>query len=168
MSWEGKGSAMEATMHDVVPPPAFHRSVVRLQCSACGSEANASCNCGKPYIPAAQRVAEYDKANPGRSTRQAAADLGIDQSRVVRARARDAPASGVRSPTPGDQSPPETVTGRDGKTYQAIKPKRPIYEPEPGEDDLIDFIADHFKRLSTQAQVRCAVRLRNIIQGKTS
>ncbi len=87
------------------PLPVFHRSIVRLSCSSCGAEANASCSCGKPYVPVAQRVADYDNANPGRSTRQAAADLGINQSTV--SRARDARAS------------LETVTGRDGKTYPA-------------------------------------------------
>ena len=156
MSWEGKGSAMEATMHDVLPPPAFHRSVVRLQCSACGAEANASCNCGKPYVPAAQRISEYDKANPGKSSRQAAADLGVSKETVRTAR------SG------GNHLPPETVTGRDGKRYPSARPKRATYAPEPGEDDLIDFIVDHFKRLSTQAQVRCGIRLRNIIHGRAS
>jgi transposase len=43
-------------------------------------------NCGQPYTIARQRVAEYDKANPGRSTRQAADDLGVSQSEVQRAR----------------------------------------------------------------------------------
>jgi hypothetical protein len=89
-------------------------AIQRMICTGCGAEANASCNCNVAYIPAAKRVAEYDKVNPGRSTRQAAADLGIDQSRVVRARQQgDAPAS--------------PVTGRDGKTYPA---KRPPQSPE--------------------------------------
>jgi hypothetical protein len=86
------------------------RSLQRLVCTSCGAGAHASCNCGKPYVPAAQRVAEYDKANPGQSTRQAAAELGVDQSTVVRARG-DADAS------------PDTVTGRDGKSYPARKAK---------------------------------------------
>jgi hypothetical protein len=144
------------TQRDLSPPAAFHVSVVRLQCSACGAEANASCNCGVHYVPVQQRVAEYDAASPGRSTRQAAADLGVSHESVRTARS----GSGVNHLTP------ETVTGRDGKNYPAVK--RPIYKPEPGEDDLIDFIIDHFMRLSFQAQTRCALRLKNIIQGKTS
>jgi hypothetical protein len=39
------------------PLPQIQVSVVRLQCSACGAEANASCSCGKPYIPVKQRIA---------------------------------------------------------------------------------------------------------------
>jgi hypothetical protein len=35
---------------------------------------------------AKQRVAEYDKENPGRSTRQAVADLGVSQTAVQNAR----------------------------------------------------------------------------------
>jgi hypothetical protein len=57
-----------------------------------------------------ERVAEYDKANPGRSTRQAAADLGVSNKTVSLAR-------GVTQVTP------DTVTGRDGKTYPAKRPE---------------------------------------------
>ena len=95
-------------------------SIARLQCTKCGAEANASCNCGEPYVPAAIRVAEYDKANPGRSTRAAAADLGISKSAV--SKARDQVSTGGQ------------VIGLDGKTYKA-KGKAPtpkaIAAPEP-------------------------------------
>jgi hypothetical protein len=97
---------------------AFHVSVVRLACSACGAEANASCSCGKPYVPVTQRVADYDKTNPGKSERAAATDLGVSKTAVHEARE-----SG------GHQRPPE-VTGRDGKTYSASKPPvAPILGP---------------------------------------
>jgi hypothetical protein len=93
--------------------PAFVKSIQRMQCTQCGAEANASCNCGVNYKPVQERVREYDEANPGKSTRAAAADLGVDQSTVSRARASsDADAS------------PETVTGRDGKQYPARAQKR--------------------------------------------
>ncbi|MFY9900073.1 MAG: hypothetical protein WAK67_20095 [Xanthobacteraceae bacterium] len=143
------------TQRDLSPPPAIHRAVVQLRCEKCGRETAAACDCCVPYMPVTQRVAEYDEANPGKSTRQAAADLGVSKSAVSEARS-----SGVHERTP------ETVTGRDGKDYPATKPRRPSYTPEPGEDDLIDFIVDHFQRLSIQARVRCATRLRNIMQGK--
>jgi hypothetical protein len=94
-------------------------SLARLQCTKCGAEANATCNCGEAYLPAAMRVAEYDKANPGKSTREAAADLGISNKTVSKAR-------GVTGVTP------ETVTGRDGKTYKA---KREPYQAAPDYDD---------------------------------
>ena len=70
-------------------------SVQRMSCTGCGAEASASCNCGKPYVPAKTRVREYDEENPGRSTRQAAADLGISNKTVSLARN-----SGVTQVTP--------------------------------------------------------------------
>jgi hypothetical protein len=97
------------------PLPAFHRSVVRLACSACGAEANASCNCGKPYVPAGQRAAEAVAANPEKSNRAIAEKIGVDEKTVREARA--------------DQSAPETITGRDGKQYPA-KRKLPSYRPD--------------------------------------
>ena len=106
------------------PPPAIHHSITRMQCSKCGAEANAPCNCGVHYIPVQQRVAEYDQDNPGKSSRQVAADLDVDQSTVVRAR-RDADAS------------PDTVTGSDGKQYPARQYRRPS-APTPVRQDLID------------------------------
>jgi hypothetical protein len=77
-------------------------SVQRMVCTSCGSEANASCNCGVPYKPKALRAAEAIKANPEKSDRAIAAELGIDHKTVGKVR--------------GDNSPPERV-GRDGKTY---------------------------------------------------
>jgi hypothetical protein len=50
-------------------------------------------------VPAWQRVAEYDEANPGKSTRQAGAALGLDNSTVHRARQK----SGVDGATPDDR-----------------------------------------------------------------
>jgi hypothetical protein len=95
---------MTATIHKLSP-----LTIGRLACTSCGAETNAACNCGAPYVPAAQRVKEYDAANPGKSTRAAAADLGISKSAVSKAR---------------DQvSTDGHVTGRDGKQYPAKKPK---------------------------------------------
>jgi hypothetical protein len=39
----------------------YQQSIQRLACTACGAEANASCNCGKPYTPAAERLAHKDE-----------------------------------------------------------------------------------------------------------
>lgn len=98
-------------------------SIARLACTQCGAEANASCNCGKPYLPAAQRIKEYDKANPGKSTRAAAADLGISQPMVVKARNSD-----------DNQLSPANVIGLDGKEYRAKKNQKqktaPVTEEE--------------------------------------
>jgi hypothetical protein len=160
--WEDKtnvrGRAM--TNNPFSPLPAYHRSVVRLSCSACGAEANASCSCGKPYVPISQRVAEYDKANPGKSSRDAGAALGLSHTAVQEARR-----------SPGNQFPPETVTGRDNKTYPAKKPKLPSYIPayqdEPNQDeDLIDQIETLFRQLTRQGQSRCGVLLDRIVRGE--
>ena len=136
-----------------LPPPAFHRSAVRLRCSACGAEASASCSCGQPYTPAAQRAKEYAEANRGASVREIEEKTGVGHGTAQRAKA------GVPDGT-------RETTGRDGKVYRATQPKRPIYEPEPGEGDLIDFIVDHFKRLSRTGQVRCAIQLRKVMRGE--
>jgi hypothetical protein len=93
--------------------PAFVKSIQRMECTKCGAEANASCNCGVTYKPAAERVREYDEANPGKSTRAAAADLGVSKDTVNRAR-------GVSHETPEA----ETVVGLDGKQYPARAEKR--------------------------------------------
>jgi len=142
-----------------LPHPAFQVSVVRLSCSACGAEANASCNCGKPYIPVQQRVAEYDKANPGKSERTAAADLGVSKTAVHEAREA------------GGHHRPPGVTGRDGKQYPARRPL-PSYMPDapPRDDpsadgDLIDQIINLFEQLTRSGRVRCAVQLRKIIDN---
>lgn len=80
-------------------------SLQRIACTKCGIEVNAACNCGKSYDPISQRVADYDATNPGRSTRKAAADLGVSHTAVRKAR-----------DSGGNQFPAE-VTGRDGKQY---------------------------------------------------
>ena len=58
-------------------------------------------------------IAEYDKANPGKSTRQVAEALG-DVSHMAVNRARQN--SGATDVTP------EKVTGADGKSYPASRP----------------------------------------------
>ncbi len=97
------------------------QSIQRLVCTSCGAEANASCNCGKPYVPATERVREYDKANPGKSTRYAAADLGVSNKTVSQVRN-----SGVTQVTP------DTVTGRDNKTYPAKHKNGKTPKPKNG------------------------------------
>lgn len=55
-------------------------SIRRMVCSGCGAEA--SCNCGKPYVPMAERAREAIKANPEKSDRAIAADIGVHHSTV--------------------------------------------------------------------------------------
>lgn len=83
-------------------------SIQRMICTGCGAEANASCNCGKAYMPAKQRAAEAIAANPQKSNRAIAEEIGVNQSTVSRAR------SGVADATPERE-------GRDGKVYRLQK-----------------------------------------------
>jgi hypothetical protein len=88
-------------------------SIQRMVCTGCGAEANASCNCG--FLRGKKRSSgRAIKANPGKSDRAIAAELGIGNKTVSRARN-----SGVSYDTPGligDETPVERV-GRDGKSY---------------------------------------------------
>jgi len=65
----------------------------------------AACDCGVAYVPAGQRAAEAVQKSPEKSNRAIAAEIGVDHKTVAKAR--------------GDNSPPERVTGRDGKSYPA-------------------------------------------------
>lgn len=126
--------------------PAIKISAQRLVCFDCGAETNAICNCGVAYVPkAVERVAAYDQANPGQSTRQAAADLGISKSEVSRAR---------QSPVPSG-TPDTTVIGRDGKSYPATQPPRtrprgtnanPTIEQAP--DVAVKMIGELYQKLN--------------------
>lgn len=82
-------------------------SVQRMVCTGCGSEANATCDCGVSYVAKGVRAAQAIKANPKRSDGAIAADLGVDRSTVSRA----------RSDVVHDAPPDDERTGRDGKSY---------------------------------------------------
>lgn len=100
-------------------------SVQQMVCTACGSEANASCNCGKPYVPKKQRAAEAIKANSRRSNADIAEELGVSDMTVKRARDE-------LGPTYVD---PERE-GRDGKVYHL--PTMPIrLTPTPTRASLL-------------------------------
>src|SRR3972149_1037285 len=79
--WLGKNRGQQMRHQSVI-----EISVQRLSCTACGAEANASCDCGKPYVPARQRAKEAIEANPQKSNRAIAADEGIALGTVNNAR----------------------------------------------------------------------------------
>lgn len=85
----------------MMPNTVIQFAVQRLACSACGAEANASCNCGKPYIPAKQRAVEAVKANPQKSDRAIAADIGVAPNTVRAARDTTAQSCAVDEPRVG-------------------------------------------------------------------
>lgn len=94
---------------DHLPPPAIVETLTRYECPKCGN----NCQCGVPYVPKTIRAAEAIKASPEKSNRVIAEEIGVDHKTVGKARA-DLEAR-------GDYSPPEFITGRDGKSYPATK-----------------------------------------------
>jgi hypothetical protein len=56
-------------------------------CSKCGAKARPRCTCGVAYIPAAEFAVRAVKANPQKSDRAIAAELGIAPNTVRKARA---------------------------------------------------------------------------------
>lgn len=102
----------------------IRRAVTRLQCTSCGAEAVGACDCGKPYMPASVRAVEAIKANPEKSSRAIAEEIGVSRKTVDRARE-----------STGTDGPVERV-GLDGKTRRM--PQRPVEEPEPGVEADID------------------------------
>lgn len=97
---------MTAEIHQLKPKPI----AVNWMCSACGTDA--SCNCGAPLMSKAQRAAEAVAANPAKSDRAIAEEIGVSAPTVGKARRE----SGVNNFTPDDD---ETRTGLDGKQYPA-------------------------------------------------
>jgi hypothetical protein len=97
------------------PIPAIKYSIRRMQCTACGAEANASCNCGKPYVPK-EAAKEAIKANPEKSNRTIAGEIGTSEKTVRKA----------RTELGAEGSAPER-RGADGKTY-------PVKKPDPLEE----------------------------------
>jgi hypothetical protein len=146
-------------------PPAIKISVTQLQCSACGAETHAKCNCGKPYLPKLQRAAEAVAAHPEKSDRAIAADIGVSHTTVQQARqlATDLPVD-------------EPRTGKDGKTRklpsyipdaERVRQNPGVLPTDPMQDaDLTEQIVDLFQKLTRTAQVRCAMKLRKIMRGE--
>jgi hypothetical protein len=80
--------------------------MARIECTACGATADAACECGVAYVPAGVRAAKAIADNPEKSNRAIAAEIGVSEPTVRRARG-------------ASDDAPETVTGRDGKSYPA-------------------------------------------------
>lgn len=62
-------------------------SVQRMVCTGCGSEANATCNCGVSYVPKRvqrERVAKAIEENPDRTVREISEETGVPKSTVHR------------------------------------------------------------------------------------
>jgi hypothetical protein len=94
-----------------------------MACSACGVTMDAACDCGAPYMPVAQRAAEAIKANPTKSDRAIAKELGVSHMSVKRAR---------ETVTDVTVDEPQPRVGLDGKSRRMpVKPPIPDDEERP-------------------------------------
>ena len=124
-------------------------SIQRMVCTACGAEANASCNCGVAYQPKAVRAAEAVKANPEKSDRAIAKDIGASPTTVGKAR---------EELSSGGQLEEAPRVGIDGKVRKARKMPEKKEEPEEEEDTeytgdkLIAWLRDQNKILRRHAE----------------
>jgi hypothetical protein len=99
-------------------------SIRGLRCSACNATTSASCDCGAAYVPAGDIAVTAIVANPEKSDRAIAAEIGVNKNTVARARAK----------TTGPNGPIEKRTGKDGKKRRVPDPK----EAKPKVDRITD------------------------------
>jgi hypothetical protein len=109
----------------------LHQAAANLECSKCGATAEAACNCGAPYIPAGELAAKAVAANPGKSDRVIAAEIGVSQRTISRARKRVEPNGSTQK-----------RVGKDGKSYKARKPTKPKAQPEDSDNNLKAHISE--------------------------
>jgi hypothetical protein len=87
-----------------------------LRCRKCGVEAKCACGCGVPYLPVIpdwmkerapplERAANAIVADPGRSDRSIADELGINRRTVAKARKSAGVAHAPRDAPPDEKSP---------------------------------------------------------------
>jgi hypothetical protein len=102
-------------------------SIQRMVCTGCGAEANASCNCGMDYKPKSVRAAEAVKANPEKSDRAIAKEIGASPTTVGKAR--------EQLSTTGQLEDGPRI-GLDKKTRkQPAKKANPAKAPDPQEEE---------------------------------
>lgn len=105
----------------------------RLACVRCGTTIDAPCGCGLmyEYVKPAKRAALAIAITPEKSDRAIAADIGVSQPTVSRAR-KHATETNV---SVADVGEPAKRTGRDGKARKPPKPKvtkpKPTPKPKP-------------------------------------
>lgn len=111
-----------------------------LECSKCGKTAAAPCGCDSPYLTPFERATKAIEADSDRSNSAIAADLGIAEATVRRA--REAGSSKNEREEDGSSGSAKKRTGKDGKKYPAkkrkkAKAKKPATrrKPPPEEED---------------------------------
>jgi hypothetical protein len=138
-------------MNRLLDPPAIIRQVQSetMECTACGASADATvhatCNCKAGFKSKMQLATKYAEQNPTASVREIAERTGVGVATAHEAKA------GVRHRTP------ETVTGRDGKSYPATKPHTD--EPQVAPDltaqarKHLDKIVDLLRRMDQRERL---------------
>jgi hypothetical protein len=86
MSFQTTGDLCMAATNMVVAFQQPNPTPAKICCSACGVSADAACDCGAPYLPVGQRAAEAIARNPEKSDRAIAAEIGVGNKTVSRAR----------------------------------------------------------------------------------
>jgi hypothetical protein len=93
-----------------------------LSCTKCGAAAEATCDCGSPYVPARERAAKAVAENPQKSNRAIADEVGVSYETVRRAReTTDTPVS------------VDERIGLDGKVRRL-----PVRDYEPDVEDEVE------------------------------
>jgi len=106
---------------------------VKMQCSGCGAEAKAACDCGVPYIPVSIRAAKAIYEHPEKSNRVIARELKIGPASVDRAR---------KLAVASREATGEKRIGKDGKRYKPTKPKPKMIVHEPIDLDTLEYNYD--------------------------
>lgn len=81
----------------------------RMECSSCGAEGTAGCDCGAPYVQPIDRAAEIAENDPGITIRALAKAAGVSHATAQRAKvvSGDTPNKRkVKSTTPPDDEMP--------------------------------------------------------------
>lgn len=122
-----------------------------FMCSSCGVDAG--CNCGAPLVSKAERAAAAIAANPGKSDRAIASEIGSSPTTVGKARSQlssggqlnDHPAHGFLDAWNAEiDRQEETRVGKDGKERRMPTKKVPDQNKEVNEfcNEALEFIAD--------------------------
>lgn len=120
----------------------MRRAATKLQCSKCGATADAQCGCGVSYLPAGSRAAAAVAADPGKSNRALADDLGVSRETVRRARK-----------STGTNVPVGKRKGKDGKTRRmpvraAAPVSDPVKEINAFHREVVGFVHDFTQRFT--------------------
>jgi len=140
----------------IEPSEIVQRVTRALACSACGAAGEANCDCGVPYMPASVRAAKAIAETPNKSDRAIAADIGVSDRTVNRARGSTATHDAVEKRVGADgrarKQPAKPVNGLNavGKpfspqydpSYKMRLSRAPVKAPDRGRGDVVEDMLD--------------------------